>query len=132
MHEGGRPTLRTPEIIEALCDAVSHGLSNEDAAAIAGIGVSTLYEWLTDEEFRGILRGAIARRKLSRVKALETAEPGRWQQLAWLLERSDINFCRPEVRRYFEIRANEPEIKNVTDQQQLLRDIELLYNGKRQ
>src|ERR1700676_1968462 len=101
MHAGGRPTKQTPEVVYLLCDALAHGLSNEDAASIAGIGIRTLYEWLQDEAFVELIRAAKAQQKLTLVKQLTTAEPGRWQQLAWRLERLDINFCRPEVRLAF-------------------------------
>jgi hypothetical protein len=128
MHAGGRPTLRTPEVVYLICDALSHGLSNEDAAAIAGIGVRTLYDWLEDEEFLDTIRAAKAQQKLTLVKQLTTAEPGRWQQIAWRLERLDINFCRPEVRLQFLIHEGK---KDTIDQpEQLLKDLALITSRK--
>lgn len=128
---GGRPTLRTPKVVEKLCEALSHGLSNEDSAAIAGIGVRTLYEWLEDDKFVETIRAAKAQQKLTLVKQLTAAEPGRWQQIAWRLERLDINFCRPEVRLQFLIHENKKDNSDVTDQQaQLIRDLALVTQIK--
>jgi hypothetical protein len=104
---GGRPTLKTPELVAILSDAISHGLSNEDSAAIAGISISTLYSWLEDEEFVETIRSATAQRKLTRIKMLESAEPGAWQKIAWLLERSDpLRFARPEVQIQYRLQEN--------------------------
>lgn len=41
----GRPTKLTPEITEAVCDALVEGLSIEGACARAGIAPSTYYDW---------------------------------------------------------------------------------------
>jgi hypothetical protein len=110
----GRPSLQTPEVVEKLCDAVSHGLSNADAAAIAGIDVRTFYLWMEDESFAQTIHQAIAERKLHRVKALETAEPGHWQRYAWLLERSDLRFCRLSERLEFMLREREEQAPKPT------------------
>jgi hypothetical protein len=96
-----KPTKRTPEVIEALCDALAHGLSNEDACAIAKIGIRTFYEWLEDEQFVETIRAAKAQQKLTLIKMLMAADAGQWQKIAWRLERLDIAFCRPEVRLQF-------------------------------
>ncbi|MEU4229405.1 hypothetical protein AB0F17_34355 [Nonomuraea sp. NPDC026600] len=46
----GRPTKLTPEIAEALCEARQKGHSITGAAALCGVGKSTLMRWLADGE----------------------------------------------------------------------------------
>jgi hypothetical protein len=95
----GRPSLKTDETIDIICDARAHGLSLEDSAACGDVTVMTLYNWMeSDPEIAEKMRVARAKRKLHLVKRLETAEPKSWMELAWLLERLDINFSRPEIR----------------------------------
>jgi hypothetical protein len=134
VDQGGRPSKQTPETIAKICDALSHGLSNEDAAAHAGISIRTFYEWQEDEEFQEAIRGAKASKKLALVKKLlESTKGGAWQQYAWLLERLDICFCRPEVRLAYLIHDGKqvaPDDKTA----QVLKDLQLLGygNGKRE
>ena len=42
----GRRTICTPEVIKAVCDNITLGLSNHDAAVLAGIAEATFYGWL--------------------------------------------------------------------------------------
>src|SRR5438309_5948712 len=44
-HPGGRPTKRTPEITEQICEGISYGLRDEEVAAMVGIDDSTLTCW---------------------------------------------------------------------------------------
>jgi len=46
MAKVGRKSLFTPKIQTALVDALRASNSNKDAAALAGIGESTFYQWL--------------------------------------------------------------------------------------
>jgi hypothetical protein len=41
-HPGGRPTKRTPEITTRIAEAISYGLTDEEAAALVGIDDDTL------------------------------------------------------------------------------------------
>src|SRR5688572_16508815 len=42
----GRPTLFTPDTRARIIEALGNGASVKDAAAIAGVGESTLMQWL--------------------------------------------------------------------------------------
>ncbi|TMR10092.1 hypothetical protein ETD86_40930 [Nonomuraea turkmeniaca] len=46
----GRPTKLTPEIADALCEARQKGHSIAGAAALCGVGKSTLKRWLAEGE----------------------------------------------------------------------------------
>jgi hypothetical protein len=48
---GGRPSARTPEITEKICEAISYDLTDEEVAAMVGIDDSTLTCWKKDPEF---------------------------------------------------------------------------------
>ena len=97
-HPGGRPTKRTPEITARIAEAISFGITNEEAAAIVGIDDDTLTEWNKIPEFSGAIKSAVAIRKLSRLKRIEAGESG-WQGTAWALERQyPERFARPEIQ----------------------------------
>jgi hypothetical protein len=85
-HPGGRPTKRTPEITEQICEGISYGLRDEEIAAMVGIDDSTLTCWKKIPEFSGAIKRAVAMRKLDRLKRIEKGEPG-WQGTAWAMER---------------------------------------------
>jgi hypothetical protein len=65
-HPGRRPTKRTPKLIARIAEAISFGLTNEEASAIVGIDDDTLTEWNKVPEFSGAVKSAVANRKLSR------------------------------------------------------------------
>ena len=97
-HPGGRPTKRTPEITARIVEAISFGLTDEEAAALVGIDDDTLTQWRKIPEFSGALKTAVATRKLARLKRIEAGAPG-WQGVAWALERQyPERFARPEVQ----------------------------------
>lgn len=51
----GRPTKRTPEVEAHILRALRVGLSYENAAKMAGIGATTLDEWIADDDdFRAL------------------------------------------------------------------------------
>ena len=79
----GRPTKRTPEVVAKIAEAVAIGLTDEEAALLAGINPDTMTEWREDPEFSGAIKRA--------------GEQG-WQGTAWALERlHPARFARPEV-----------------------------------
>lgn len=45
----GRPSLKTPELCDAICEAVSQGTTLVDACAANGIGKSAWNNWLNDD-----------------------------------------------------------------------------------
>src|ERR1700732_3109413 len=102
-HPGGRPTKRTPEITDKICDAISYGLTDEEVAALVGIDDSTLTRWKKDSEFCGAIKKAVAMRKLDRLKRIESGVPG-WQGTAWAMERMyPKEFSRPEVQLQYKV-----------------------------
>ena len=97
-HPGGRPTKRTPEITALIAEAISFGLTDEEAAALVGIDDDTLTQWNKIPEFSGAIKRAVATRKLARLKRIEAGETG-WQGTAWSLERQfPERFARPEIQ----------------------------------
>ena len=80
-----------------LADYMARGLTDEEAAALAGIDPDTLTEWNKVPEFSGAVKAAKARRMLERMDRIEQGEQG-WQGTAWALERlHPKRFARPEV-----------------------------------
>jgi hypothetical protein len=97
-HPGGRPSKRTPQITEKIANAIALGVTNVEAAAIAGISTDTLSRWFEVEEFADVVRSAVATRKMIRLERIEKGAPG-WQSLAWILERSEpMKYGRPEIQ----------------------------------
>lgn len=82
----GRPTKRTPETVAALLGGLRKGYPKVTAAAVAGIGYSTLNTWEnSNEEFREAVKSAELEGKarlLDKVRESDT-----WQSAAWMLER---------------------------------------------
>jgi hypothetical protein len=102
-HPGGRPTKRTPEITDQICEAISYGLTDEEVAALVGIDDSTLTRWKKDPEFCGAIKKAEAMRKLDRLKRIESGATG-WQGTAWAMERLyPKEFSRPEVQLQYKL-----------------------------
>ncbi len=58
----GRPTKRTPEVVAKIGEAVSIGLTDEEAALLAGVNPDTMTEWRKDPEFSGAIKRAGAQR----------------------------------------------------------------------
>jgi hypothetical protein len=116
-HPGGRPTKRTPEITEQICEAISYGLTDEEVAAMVGIDDSTLTCWKKIPEFSGAIKKAVALRKLDRLKRIEKGEPG-WQGTAWAMERLyPKEFSRPEVQLQYKVAE---DAKQTGDSAQIL------------
>ena len=93
----GRPTKLTPEVQERIVQALRAGNYQETAAAYAGIGESTFYEWMErgrDEpgsvysEFVEAVTKAKADAEVRDVALIDkAATDGSWQAAAWKLER---------------------------------------------
>ena len=97
-HPGGRPTKRTPAITKRIAEAISFGLTDEDAAALVKIDDLTLTRWRKIPEFCRAIKCAVATRKLARLQRIEAGEPG-WQGSAWSIERQDPKrFAPPQVQ----------------------------------
>lgn len=89
-RRGGRPTKKTPEVIQAIYEALLAGGTLTDSAKAAGVGRKTVYDWMAqDAEFAEKVEEAkLERRKLYLTKIQEAAEKGTWQAAAWILERT--------------------------------------------
>jgi hypothetical protein len=119
---GGRPTKKNPERLAIVKRALSLGFSNRDAARAAGIGLSTLDEWMKEPKFLAEIESEIMLRRMARVERIEKMAPG-WQALAWLQERSsvyegDIRWLAPDLQikcRLFEANQQPPAAKPVAD-----------------
>ena len=94
--KGGLPSV-SPEVVAKIAEAVAIGLTDEEAALLAGINPDTMTEWRKDPEFSGAIKRAGAQRLLLRLERIEAGEQG-WQGTAWALERlHPARFARPEV-----------------------------------
>jgi hypothetical protein len=129
----GRPSKRTDELTGKIAEWISFGLSNKEVCALAHISEETFYQWSKDEEFAQAIEAAVATRTLERIKIVEAGGKN-WIGSAWILERMfPHRFGKPEVQRYFQLKQEgEPAVKNVTDQEQVLKDLHLLGYGKQQ
>jgi hypothetical protein len=97
-HPGGRPTKRTPEVVEKIAQAIASGLTDQEAAALANVHPDALRRWKKDPEFADAIAGACAQRLQQRIQRVEAGDPN-WQSSAWLLERCyGTRFSKPEVQ----------------------------------
>jgi hypothetical protein len=84
----GRPTKRTPEVVGILMRALRCGCSRRGAAAIAGIGETTVKEWqAADPEFRlacekaeGVASARLAASLFKRARKGDTTALIWWQK----------------------------------------------------
>lgn len=84
----GRPSKLTPEITAKICDHIDSGAYVEVAAQACGIGRTTLYRWLKDnEDFRDAVKTARANAMVASIRMVRSGEQG-WQGSAWYLERT--------------------------------------------
>ncbi len=92
----GRRCRLTPAVQEKVLVALRAGSYLESAAQLAGIGSSTLYDWLARGrkarsgqflEFLELVQGAIAQAEVQAVARVNTAAQTDWRAAAWWLER---------------------------------------------
>jgi hypothetical protein len=90
----GRPTSLTPEVAEIIVEAMRAGNYLETAAALAGISVATLRNWLRDgrrnlsPELADFSRSVAQARAIAEIRDLERiGRDTSWQSAAWRLER---------------------------------------------
>lgn len=80
---------KTPEVEQAIIDAVRNGAYAKHAALAAGIAEPTLYAWQAeDEEFARAIAQAAADRTNASIRAIVDHGERNWQAHAWLLERT--------------------------------------------
>ncbi len=96
-----QPRLLTPEVQEAICEAMEFGATLEIAARAAGIGARTLDEWLQHgrkelqenpdaegpcADFVRAANVAEANCETDLLANIQEEAPKTWQAAAWLLE----------------------------------------------
>lgn len=75
-----------PEQWQKVLDAIASGLTNADAAIVAGMHQSTLYERIAnDAEFSESVKKALIGFKFKHIK--QVSDNASWQSSAWMLER---------------------------------------------
>lgn len=124
----GRPSKLTAETIGLVAAAIAAGASHKTAAAVVGIGVSTLREWLArgrrarkgDEAFVALAQAvekAAASAELADLAIIKkAAEGGDWRAAAWRLKHlyperygeNAVTIARPS--------ASEPEEQATVDE----------------
>ena len=96
----------TQETLRIIFDAILSGLTQRDAAALAGISEDTLSLWKKDSDFSEQIRGKEIQYKQSLLQGIKEAGKKDWRADAWLLERkfrdeftpkNDISFERKET-----------------------------------
>ena len=95
----GRPTKLTPEVQKTICDLIANGNTRECAAGCAGVGASTLWQWMRDNaEFAEAIEKADAQAEARMVLVIEKAAvAGTWQAAArWLEARRAREWQRHE------------------------------------
>ncbi|MCF7864992.1 MAG: hypothetical protein K9M11_00610 [Candidatus Pacebacteria bacterium] len=80
-------TKATPKTIKIILDAISHGASQRDASALAGISEDTLSFWKRDSDFSEQMRQKEIEYKMEHIKIIKEASKKTWQAAAWWLER---------------------------------------------
>jgi transposase len=91
MGKVGRPTKRTPEVEQAILNALQIGNTRTDAALGAGIDRGTLADWINNiPAFHHAVEKAeaLARQRFV-AQIAKAAAAGNWQAAAWNLERRD-------------------------------------------
>jgi hypothetical protein len=51
----GRPTMRTPELVAKIVEAIAVGLTDREAGLLAGVRHDTMTEWRSDSRKEGAL-----------------------------------------------------------------------------
>ena len=62
----GRPTKRTPEMVAKIAEVIAMGLTDEEAALLAGVNPDTMTEWRKDPGVSGASRHRRAEARLQR------------------------------------------------------------------
>jgi hypothetical protein len=100
----GRPSKKTPETIERILRVARTGLPLKFAAQAGSIDVETLSQWVAkDPELEQALTRARLEAVEERWQLIKRAaegykeNPPDWRAVAWQLERTNLDFARPEV-----------------------------------
>jgi len=95
----GRPTKLTKPVIRRICEGIRLGMTQDMAAARAGVARATFYRWKAEGEkqkagakrdFRDALTRAEADGQAALLATVQEAAAGRqgdWRAASWILER---------------------------------------------
>jgi hypothetical protein len=102
----GRPSKKTPELVNELLKLVATGAPYSICAASVGLHPDTLMDWKReDSEFAAQVEKAAAKSALRLLGKIEKHGEDNFQSLAWILERRfPSDFSRPEIQ--FQINNN--------------------------
>lgn len=109
--------------VEELCKYISNGLSQKDAATMAGIGETTFYEWLKKPEASEAIKKATVRFKLFHIHNIAKHAETTFTASAWLLERKfpqefSVIAQTRQILEDIEKRIAELEVKGLLPKQQ--------------
>src|SRR5690242_489823 len=95
-HPGGRPSKRTPETETRILDGVAKGLPLKAAAALAGVGETTLHDWRrADPAFDQAVARAEALSIAEHAETIRGASKSDWKASSWWLERRHADLFAP-------------------------------------
>ena len=121
-HPGGRPTKRTPEIVERIAEAIADGLNDSFVCDLVGITRETLVQWRKNARFSYTIKSAEASRLQQRLRRIESGADG-WQGTAWFVERKyPREWSRPELQ----VALNVEHSGSVDHQVRMLSEREIL------
>lgn len=108
-----RKNKATPKTVEIILDSISQGLTQRDAATLAGISEDTLSLWKRqDSDFSEQMRQKEVEYKTRLIDGIRKAGEKSWQANAWLLERKFKEEFALKSR--FEVGSNE-RLQSLTD-----------------
>ncbi len=88
----------TQETLRIILDAISSGLTQRDAAALAGISEDTLSLWKRNSDFSEQIRGKEIEYKQSLLQSIKEAGKKDWRASGWLLERKFKDEFSPQSK----------------------------------
>ena len=122
----GRHSKYTPEVVESICTYLRQGNTRKTSAILAGIGHSTMYEWMDEfPEFSDTIKKAEEEAVAHHVQTIHAFSQSNWQASAWFLERRRKEDFGKQDR--VDITTNGKDIQTMTVQQ-LDAELERLKN----
>ena len=91
----GRPTICTPEVIEAVREAMEMGATQTIAQDYAGISSTAWHEWMAKgatgqqpyADFAAAVKASKGKGAIRNLGIIKDAAPNDWKAAAWMLER---------------------------------------------
>ena len=139
-----QPRLLTPEVQEAICEAIENGATLEIAAQAAGIAPRTLDEWLHHgrkelqenpdaagpcANFVRAANVASAKLETDLLATIQAASEKNWTASAWLLERKHPSrYAKVDRLRVSGDETNDKPVKTVSREEMHDRLIEKIAN----